>query len=161
MALITAILLAAGASRRFGGDKLAQALPSGDTVAVQACRYLLAASDEVVAVLRPHSGALAAQLQSIGTRVVICPTADQGMGTSLAFGVQNSPDAKGWLVALADMHRELGQQAEAERCAWLAAWLPGCSGARQLGRSTARLVGRSPARRRGRCRPGCGTRCRG
>jgi len=103
MALITAILLAAGASRRFGGDKLAQALPSGDTVAVQTCRHLLAASDEVVAVLRPHSEALAAQLQSIGARVVICPTADQGMGASLAFGVQNSPDAKGWLVALADM----------------------------------------------------------
>ena len=103
MALITAILLAAGASRRFGGDKLAQVLPGGDTVAAQACRRLLAASDEVVAVLRPHSEILATQLQAVGARVVICPAAEQGMGTSLAFGVQNSPDASAWVVALADM----------------------------------------------------------
>ncbi|MFU8788206.1 MAG: nucleotidyltransferase family protein [Methylobacter sp.] len=101
--LIVGILLAAGASRRFGTDKLTHSLPGGDPVAVRACRNLLAGSDKVLAVVRPGSGQLAALLQAEGADVRVCADAGLGMGASLAFAVQSCPDVDGWLVALADM----------------------------------------------------------
>jgi len=103
MSSIVGILLAAGASQRFGGDKLTQILPDGELVAVRACRNLLAGTDGVLAVVRPGSEELAARLQAEGAEVRICAAAGQGMGASLAFGVRARPEAAGWLVALADM----------------------------------------------------------
>lgn len=103
MTEITGILLAAGASRRFGADKLTQALPNGEWVAVRACRNLMAGVDKVLAVVRPGSGRLMDALQAAGADVLICPDADAGMGVSLAFAVHAAAGADGWLVALADM----------------------------------------------------------
>jgi molybdenum cofactor cytidylyltransferase len=103
MGSIVGILLAAGASRRFGADKLTQILPDGDVVAVRACRNLLAGTDKVLAVVRPGSEELTALLQAEGAEVRICADAEQGMGASLVFGIHTCPDATGWLIALADM----------------------------------------------------------
>lgn len=103
MALIVGILLAAGASRRFGADKLNHPLSDGDSVAVHACRALLRGTDLVCAVVRPGNPTLVAQLQAEGAQVQLCQAADEGMGTSLAFGVSRFPTASGWVVALADM----------------------------------------------------------
>ena len=103
MGPITGILLAAGASQRFGADKLAQILPEGEPVAVRACRNLLAGCDEVLAVVRPGSEALASRLHAEGAQVRVCADAGLGMGASLAFGIQATPDASGWLITLADM----------------------------------------------------------
>lgn len=103
MGPIVGILLAAGASLRFGSDKLTHSLPDGDLVAVRACRNLLAVTDCVLAVVRPGSERLAALLQSEGAEVMICADADQGMSASLVCGVRARPEAAGWLIALADM----------------------------------------------------------
>lgn len=103
MARIVGLLLAAGQGRRFGGDKLLQALADGTPVAVAAARALKAACAESIAVLRPEQGALASLLEAEGLRVVRCAAARSGMGHSLAAGVAASRDAHGWLVALADM----------------------------------------------------------
>jgi molybdenum cofactor cytidylyltransferase len=100
---IVGILLAAGASKRFGGDKLMQYLPDGELVAVRACRNLLAGTDEVLAVVRPGNEQLTTLLQTAGAKVLTCAEAEQGMGASLAFGVRFQPHAFGWLIALADM----------------------------------------------------------
>lgn len=100
---ITGILLAAGASRRFGTDKLTQSLPNGVPVAVQACRHLLMACDQVLVVVRPGSTTLIDQLTPLGVEIAVCDTASQGMGASLAFAIQSRPDAHAWLIALADM----------------------------------------------------------
>lgn len=117
---IVGILLAAGASRRFRADKLNQCLANGVPVAVQACRNLMAASDEVVAVLRPGSEILASRLRDEGAEIVICVDADRGMGNSLARGITARPTAAGWLIALADMPwiapPTIRQIAEALRC---------------------------------------------
>jgi molybdenum cofactor cytidylyltransferase len=108
---VAGILLAAGRGRRFGGDKLL-AMPAptthggdivGECVGVAACRHLLIAVPWVVAVVRPDDAALAAALGAAGARVVRCADADDGMGASLACGVAATRDARGWLVALADM----------------------------------------------------------
>lgn len=103
MTQITGILLAAGSSKRFGSDKLMQILPNNDLVAVRACRNLLQGTDCVLAVVRPGNQVLVERLQAEGANVTVCSEAEQGMGISLAFGVNASPEAFAWLVALADM----------------------------------------------------------
>jgi len=107
---VVGILLAAGRSERFGSDKLIAPLPSviddieaGTPLGVAACRHLVAAVAETVAVVRAGDRVLADLLRQAGARVVECANASEGMGASLACGVQSTPDADGWLVALADM----------------------------------------------------------
>ena len=107
---LVGILLAAGRSERFGGDKLVAPLPrpiddipAGTPIGVAACRHLAAALPEVLAVVRPGDPTLAALLRDAGARVVECARAAEGMGESLACGVRSTPDADGWLIALADM----------------------------------------------------------
>lgn len=100
---IVGLLLAAGASRRFGADKLAHALPHGVVVAVQAARHLKAELERVVAVVRPGSEATAQALAAEGCEVVVCEQADEGMGASLACGARAAGEVAGYLVALADM----------------------------------------------------------
>jgi molybdenum cofactor cytidylyltransferase len=99
----TGILLAAGASRRFGGDKLRVPLPDGTPIGVAALRAMRSALPTVIAVVRPHDAALTALFAEHGARVVHCANADDGMGASLACGVDASADAPGWVVGLADM----------------------------------------------------------
>ena len=107
---IVGILLAAGRSERFGSDKLIAPLPrsiddidEGTPIGVAAYRHLAAAVSEVVAVVRSGDGVLAEMLRDVGARIVECARADEGMGASLACGVQATPDADGWLIGLADM----------------------------------------------------------
>lgn len=101
------ILLAAGRGARFDRsgeqDKLMQPLGNGDTVAVTAARNLLAVLPSVQAVVRPAADALAAQLRALGCAVTECPSAEAGMGASLVFGLMQTRNAAGWLIALADM----------------------------------------------------------
>jgi molybdenum cofactor cytidylyltransferase len=78
-------------------------LPNGEIVALQACQNLLAGTDKVIAVVRPGSEELTAQLQAAGAEVVICEQANLGMATSLVSGVSACLEADGWLIALADM----------------------------------------------------------
>src|SRR4051812_37874224 len=99
---VVGILLAAGEATRFGGDKLMTQL-AGERIGVMACRHLVAALPEVVAVVRPNDAALATMLHAAGARVIRCVNADDGMGASLACGVAATMDAHGWIVALADM----------------------------------------------------------
>lgn len=101
------ILLAAGRGTRFDAsgarDKLLQPLAGGDIVAVTAARNLLSVLPDVLAVVRPGAEQLASQLRAAGCETFICPVADQGMAASLVHGLSGSMDAKGWLIALADM----------------------------------------------------------
>lgn len=100
---IAGLLLAAGYGRRFGADKLLHPLADGTPLAVASARALRAACPRVLAVLRPEQDVLAGLLAAEGLEVVLCPEARGGMGHSLSAGVAASPDAAGWLVALADM----------------------------------------------------------
>src|SRR6187397_321405 len=61
-----------------------------------------AALPTVIAVVRPHDDALASLFAGHGAHVVRCERADEGMGASLACGVDASADANGWVVAIAD-----------------------------------------------------------
>lgn len=99
---IVGVLLAAGASRRFGGEKLLA--PLGDScVGILAARALRPAVDRAVAVVRPEDEKLARLLEGEGFVPLPFAGAARGMGASLAFGVAAAADADGWLVALGDM----------------------------------------------------------
>ena len=96
------ILLAAGSSSRFGGNKLLHVMADGSPMAVVCARSMLSVLGRVVAVVRAE-GALADALRFAGAEVVVCPHADRGMGASLAWGVGAAAEAAAWIVALADM----------------------------------------------------------
>jgi len=99
---IVGVLLAAGRGERFGGDKLLAPL-GGSTIGATSSRNLLAALDDVIAIVRPGDARLITALRETGVRVIECATSSAGMGASLACGVRASADADGWIVALADM----------------------------------------------------------
>jgi molybdenum cofactor cytidylyltransferase len=107
MSDVVGLLLAAGASRRFGSDKRQHRLPDGTPMVLAAARRLLAACPLSITVVRPGDDELAAMLAEAGLRVTECADAAFGMGHSLAAGVaatfSATPDAGCWLVALADM----------------------------------------------------------
>jgi molybdenum cofactor cytidylyltransferase len=104
---IAGILLAAGRGARFDSsgkqNKLLQVLASGDSVARTSARHMLAALPTVLAAVRPGNPTLAAQLAGAGCRVAVCATAEQGMGATLAFAMEQLREADAWLIALADM----------------------------------------------------------
>src|SRR5436853_3182114 len=105
---IRGILLAAGYSKRFGSNKLLQALPAGTPeagtpIGLASAKHLLDALPESIAVVRPRAQKLARILRDAGCNTVVCKNAGEGMGTSLAAGVRATSDADGWIVALADM----------------------------------------------------------
>lgn len=112
---IVGILLAAGVGRRFDPTgrrlKLLEPAPAGRhagvPLALASARNLLQALGHVCAVVRPAQDAsqqrLHALLADAGCELVICENADDGMGTSLASGIQASANAAGWVIALADM----------------------------------------------------------
>jgi molybdenum cofactor cytidylyltransferase len=100
---ITGILLAAGYSRRFGGDKLLHPLADGTPVAVAAARKLYTSVNQTLAVVRSESTELANLLRCEGLQIVNCAEAETGMGASLACGVKASLDVQAWVIALADM----------------------------------------------------------
>jgi molybdenum cofactor cytidylyltransferase len=100
---ITGILLAAGASRRFGSNKLLYPLEDGVPMVVAATRRLLAALPRSIAVVDKPDSEVAALLRGESLDIVVNPDAGRGMGSSLARGVAATPVAAGWVIALADM----------------------------------------------------------
>lgn len=102
---IVAILLAAGAGKRFGGEKLLHPLEDGVAIAAHAARNLLAATPDVIAVVRWGDFPLYDMLEQEGCQVTMFRDAARGMGASLAHGVGQARGAGGWVIALADMPR--------------------------------------------------------
>jgi molybdenum cofactor cytidylyltransferase len=64
--LIVGVLLAAGASSRFGGNKLLATLPDGRTLGEAACAALMPAVDRLIAIVRGRSGDLETRLRALG-----------------------------------------------------------------------------------------------
>jgi molybdenum cofactor cytidylyltransferase len=98
------LLLAAGSSRRFGTNKLLAPLSDGTPMVLASAQHLVEAGCTVFAIVGPQHEAVVALLKTAANvRVTVCPSANHGMGNTLAWGVMQSLDANGWLVALGDM----------------------------------------------------------
>jgi molybdenum cofactor cytidylyltransferase len=101
--MIAGCLLAAGASSRFGSNKLLHPLADGTPIALAAARNLKHALAHAFAVVRPDDATLPQQLKAEGLEIIVCSRVAEGMGHSIACGVAATNDADGWLIALADM----------------------------------------------------------
>ena len=110
-ARLIGLLLASGRGRRFdaGGrrNKLLAALPDGQSVVVASARAMCAALAQVVVVVPSRATLLEAALSDLPVRLVRNARAREGMGASIAVGVEaietEFPDASGWVISLGDM----------------------------------------------------------
>jgi molybdenum cofactor cytidylyltransferase len=101
--MISAILLAAGQSKRMG--QLKQGLPFGDSTVLERSIDNLAHSrvDEVIVVLGYRAEGLRERVASRRVKIAINPAYEQGMSTSIAAGLQLIDDrAQAVMFALAD-----------------------------------------------------------
>ncbi len=103
MTQIAGILLAAGSARRFGVPKLLHPLHDGVPVAAAAAQVLMQVLPNTLAVVKPGDHALIEVFTELGLHIIENPLADEGMGTSLAAGIDATAQADGWLIMLADM----------------------------------------------------------
>lgn len=101
------LLLAAGQSRRFGGDKLMAKLTDGRTVFEHSMAPLikLAQAHELnfCVVTRADNPELIALLNHQDINFCIAEHAALGMGHSIAEGIKANKHWQGWLIALSDM----------------------------------------------------------
>jgi molybdenum cofactor cytidylyltransferase len=103
--VVSAVVLAAGQSRRMGGrDKLMEPV-SGGPLLRQVVQTLLGSSvDEIVVVLPPDPGDRSAALSDTKVTRLSNPRAAEGMGTSVGVGVTAlKADTDAVLIVLADM----------------------------------------------------------
>jgi molybdenum cofactor cytidylyltransferase len=101
--VISALLLAAGAARRFGAPKLLQDLAGKPVVRWSAESLIGDPVDAVVVVVPPDHDEIRRSLEGLAVRIVVNPNPNAGMGASLACGVSAlGPETKAVLVALAD-----------------------------------------------------------
>jgi molybdenum cofactor cytidylyltransferase len=103
---VTAILLAAGRSLRFGGtDKLLAQVDSEPLVLHAARRMLELEPGRQIAVCSDGHGAVAGLLFSLGFEIVLNPHPERGLSSSLACGIGEAEpsQAEAALICLADM----------------------------------------------------------
>jgi molybdenum cofactor cytidylyltransferase len=100
--VIAALLLAAGRSERFGGDKLLAPL-RGHPVLFWSAAAIATEVDVLHLVVPPDATARVAALEGIPCEVVEHAGRDAGMASSIRAGIEAlSPDADAVVIALAD-----------------------------------------------------------
>jgi len=97
---ISCVLLAAGASHRFGSAKMLARLSDGRTMLETTIEKYRQVFDTVWVVSRDE---YAKEISQHGGRFVPSPQKDQGMSQSLIAGVQACESSEAWAIALADM----------------------------------------------------------
>lgn len=101
------VLLAAGQSRRFAGNKLLQPIVNNTPMLLLSAEKLAGVLPGSLVVINSELIGLTSQLEQLGLYVVVNEQAEQGMGSSIACAVRASesliPASAGWLILLADM----------------------------------------------------------
>ncbi|MEZ5570116.1 MAG: nucleotidyltransferase family protein [Halioglobus sp.] len=100
---IGVLLLAAGSSRRFDGDKRLALLADGRTLLQHALQPIQASGLDYRLCLRPGDAPLAAHCGLGEEALLYCDRAQEGMGATLAQAIVRVPGWDGALIALADM----------------------------------------------------------
>ena len=97
---LSAIILAAGSSRRFGKQKLCEKLPCGNTVLSETIFRVERAVSEVRIITNAN---VYASINDENGRLEVFPEANLGMGLTIAYGIKLVQSANACLVCLADM----------------------------------------------------------
>ena len=101
--MIAAVVLAAGAARRFGSQKLLAPLGGAPLVRRTVERVLAARVDEVLVVLGREGDAVREALAGMPVRFAANPRFAEGMGTSLRVGVEAlAAGTRAAVIALGD-----------------------------------------------------------
>jgi molybdenum cofactor cytidylyltransferase len=103
---ILAVVLAAGASRRFGSDKRVALTPAGTSLLQATVSALDGHADAIYIAIRPEDvidESWPGSSSDAAVHYVCAHRADEGMGCSLADAVRQLPEGYDVLVALADM----------------------------------------------------------
>ncbi|MCB1875669.1 MAG: nucleotidyltransferase family protein [Chromatiales bacterium] len=100
---ISAVLLAAGRSSRFGSDKRLALLGDGRPLLLASAANLRAVVQDCVVVLERRDFALADELLAMDFHIQVCEGDERGMGHSLAAGINARVEADGWLILPGDM----------------------------------------------------------
>lgn len=100
--MIAGLLLAAGRSSRFGGEKLL-ALLHGRPLIRWSAESLAAAVQVAYVVTPPETGALSVALSGVGVVLIPHSLRDEGMASSIAAGVSAlPPEVEAVVIALGD-----------------------------------------------------------
>ena len=105
--MIGAIILAAGSSRRFGGDKRKAELADGNTVLTRTIHVAASLLDSVLVVLRfgdrSYEGELQQQINLPNVSYFLAPDSAKGMAHSLSNAIHHQSDLDAAMIFLADM----------------------------------------------------------
>ena len=99
---IAALILAAGASRRFGSDKRLHDVGGKPLLAHTLARYC-EVFETVGVTLRPGESEIERLATAAGALPITAPDAHLGQGRSLAHGVRALADSDGLVIGLGDM----------------------------------------------------------
>ena len=100
---IAAVVLAAGASRRFGSPKQLLLVAGRPMVARVTAAVLASQADEVLVVVGSRAGETVQALAALPVRTVLNPEWEEGMSSSMRVGLtQLAPDVDAVLFVLAD-----------------------------------------------------------
>ena len=97
------ILLAAGQSRRFEGNKLLHPVFDDTPMLIASAKTLRKVLPDVIVVINQELVPYTTQLEALGLQIVVNEFSETGMGSSISSGVRASENARGWLIVLADM----------------------------------------------------------
>jgi molybdenum cofactor cytidylyltransferase len=107
---VIALVLAAGASTRFGSDKRQARLPDGRSLLEAVVSAYLDVFDEVWVLTRPGDAYAPAVCAALGVPCRVCDDAAQGLGHTVAAGLrmlvalpEDAAPVQAALIALADM----------------------------------------------------------
>jgi molybdenum cofactor cytidylyltransferase len=100
---VAAILLAAGLSRRMGGENKLLLTVEGEPMVRRAARTLLASQAQSLTVVLGHQGPLVADaLTDLPATLAVNAHYEQGQMSSVRAGLERAPSADHYLIALAD-----------------------------------------------------------
>ena len=97
------LLLAAGTSRRFGGDKRAAVMPNGKTVLAMTLDNIKQTDLPLKLCLTDSDRDLASNLDLDQQQLIFCRNSANGMGATLADGMAQIEGWQGVIIALGDM----------------------------------------------------------
>ncbi len=95
---VSAVILAAGASRRFGGAKMLARVGGEPLVRRAARAFCEGGATDVVVVVAPDAPDVRAALALLPVRVVVNPRPDEGMLSSARSGVSAVPAGAAWVA---------------------------------------------------------------
>lgn len=100
--LLQALLLAAGSSQRFNGDKLLRPTPTSRCLLDIGYQMAKQLTDHVLVIIRDDTP-LHQHCQQHQYPCLVNPSADSGMASSIVAGVNATAKVDGWAIFLADM----------------------------------------------------------